>query len=356
MSRFLSARLAGIAAYVPGEQPLDRQYIKLNTNESPYPPSPMTQKKAEESLGLLHLYPDPDCWELTKALADYNDVAPQQILCANGSDDILSYIFLAFGDSQKGFAFPDVTYGFYQVYGDFYGVPCQKIPLRSNFSLVPEDYYASNCNIILANPNAQTGLALKLEQIAAIAEKNPDQLLVVDEAYVDFGGETAVKLLPLYANILVVRTFSKSRSLAGGRLGYAIAGLDLIADLNRVKYSTNPYNVNRMTQAAGIGALLEDAYYQDCCKKIIATREKTRQSLLALGMDVTDSKANFLLAHHASIGGEALYLALKERGILVRHFRDERIRDWVRITIGTEEQMELLVTEMKELLKQEDEK
>jgi len=202
----------------------------------------------------------------------------------------------------------------------------------------------------LANPNAQTGLALELKQIAAIAEKNPDQLVVVDEAYVDFGGESAAALLPEYDNILVVRTFSKSRSLAGGRLGYAIAGKELIVDLNTVKYSINPYNVNRMTQAAGIAALQEDGYYVDCCKRIMSTRESTKKALQALGMEVTDSKANFLLAHHASIKGEALYRSLKERGILVRHFKDQRIRDWIRISIGTEKQMARLVAEIGAIL------
>jgi len=275
---------------------------------------------------------------------------PEQILCANGSDDILSYIFLAFGDAKRGFSFPDITYGFYQVYGDFYGVPYRKIPLREDFSLAPEDYFALDSGIILANPNAQTGLALELKQIAAIAEKNPDQLVVVDEAYVDFGGESAAALLPEYDNILVVRTFSKSRSLAGGRLGYAIAGKELIVDLNTVKYSINPYNVNRMTQAAGIAALQEDGYYVDCCKRIMSTRESTKKALQALGMEVTDSKANFLLAHHASIKGEALYRSLKERGILVRHFKDQRIRDWIRISIGTEKQMARLVAEIGAIL------
>jgi len=283
-------------------------------------------------------------------LAEYNAVLPEQILCANGSDDILSYIFLAFGDAKRGFSFPDITYGFYQVYGDFYGVPYRKIPLREDFSLAPEDYFALDSGIILANPNAQTGLALELKQIAAIAEKNPDQLVVVDEAYVDFGGESAAALLPEYDNILVVRTFSKSRSLAGGRLGYAIAGKELIVDLNTVKYSINPYNVNRMTQAAGIAALQEDGYYVDCCKRIMSTRESTKKALQALGMEVTDSKANFLLAHHASIKGEALYRSLKERGILVRHFKDQRIRDWIRISIGTEKQMARLVAEIGAIL------
>lgn len=350
MSRFLSSRLSRLGTYVPGEQPQDRQYIKLNTNESPYPPAPLTEEKVREALWQLHLYPDPDCRALTKALAEYNAVLPEQILCANGSDDILSYIFLAFGDAKRGFSFPDITYGFYQVYGDFYSVPYRKIPLREDFSLAPEDYFALDSGIILANPNAQTGLALELKQIAAIAEKNPDQLVVVDEAYVDFGGESAAALLPEYDNILVVRTFSKSRSLAGGRLGYAIAGKELIVDLNTVKYSINPYNVNRMTQAAGIAALQADGYYVDCCKRIMSTRESTKKALQALGMEVTDSKANFLLAHHASIEGEALYRSLKERGILVRHFKDQRIRDWIRISIGTEKQMARLVAEIGAIL------
>ena len=353
MSRFLRPALTKLAPYVPGEQPQDKQYIKLNTNESPYPPSPLTQRMAQEELTRLQLYPDPDCRQLTKALAEHFHVQPEQVLCANGSDDILSYIFLAFGDQQQGFAFPDITYGFYSVYGDFYDVPYRRIPLANDFSLNPADYFGLDCSIILANPNAQTGIALSLAEIAQIAEKNPDRLLVVDEAYVDFGWESAVQLLPQHDNILVVQTFSKSRSLAGGRLGFAIASPELIADLNQVKYSTNPYNVNRLTQAAGIGALTEDAYYRECCQKVIKSREYTKQALHSLGLEFTDSQANFLLARHRQLPGEQLYAALKEGGILVRHFNDERIRDWVRITIGSQEQMETLIERLREILIQE---
>ncbi|MDO4733174.1 MAG: histidinol-phosphate transaminase, partial [Bacillota bacterium] len=261
MSRFLSSRLTSLKAYAPGEQPQDKAYIKLNTNESPYPPSALTQKAVEGESAFLHLYPDPECRELTKLLAEKNGLLPEQVLCSNGSDDILSYIFQAFGDGESGFAFPDISYGFYQVYGDFYGVPCCRIPLREDFSLCSEDYFALGCGIILANPNAQTGLMLSMEEIAAIAKKNPEHVLVVDEAYVDFAGESAVCLLSCYENIIIVRTFSKSRSLAGGRLGYALAGQELILDLKQIKYSTNPYSVNRMSQAAGLAALHDEEYY-----------------------------------------------------------------------------------------------
>ena len=354
MSRFFSLRLVGLNAYVPGEQPQDRQYVKLNTNESPYPPSSRTQNFAQMELDKLHLYPDPDCNELRAAIANRYGVGADQVICANGSDDILSYLFQAFCDSQHGVAFPDVTYGFYPVYAALYGIPYRTIPLRQDFTLNPADYARLGCTIILANPNAQTGLAVSLADVAGIAAANPDHLLAVDEAYVDFGGESAIELLSAYDNILVVRTFSKSRSLAGGRLGFAIGSPDLILDLNQVKYSTNPYTVNRLTQAAGIGALADDGYYMDCCRRIMETREQTRERLLDLGMEVTVSQANFLLARSPVVSGQQLYAALKDRGILVRHFQDTRIRDWVRITIGTPQQMDLLLLAISEILRQEE--
>ena len=354
MSRFLSPRLADLHAYVPGEQPQDRQYIKLNTNESPYPPSPRTQSLAKQELDNLHLYPDPDCSKLRGMIANRYGVTAEQVICANGSDDILSYLFQAFCDAQHGVAFPDVTYGFYPVYAALYGIPYRTLALRQDFTVDPAAYAQLDCTILLANPNAQTGLFLSLQDIAGIAAANPDHLLAVDEAYVDFGGESAVELLPTYDNILVIRTFSKSRSLAGGRLGFAIGSPDLILDLNQVKYSTNPYAVNRVTQAAGIGALADEEYYSACCQKIMETREQTRQKLLALGMMVTASQANFLLVRSSVISGQRLYMELKERGILVRHFQDRRIQDWVRITIGMPQQMDRLVLAVSEILQQEE--
>lgn len=352
MSRFRGARMDGLTAYVPGEQPRDMRYIKLNTNESPFPPSEGVRRAVAEQIDLLRLYSDPDATALTQAVAAFYGVDPRQVLMTNGSDEILNFAFMAFGDAAHPFAFADVTYGFYPVFARLNGVPYRTIPLREDFSIDPGDYANLNANLVIANPNAPTGLALPRAAIEQIVRSNPDHVVVVDEAYVDFGGESCIPLVEKYDNLLVTRTFSKSFSLAGARLGFGVGQPDLIADLNTAKFSTNPYNVNRMTMAAGLAAIEDGAYYMDNCRTIIANREWTRRQLEALGFVVTDSRTNFLFAMHPAMDGGALYRALKARGILVRHFDGPRTRDYNRITIGTQAQMDALVRAAKEILEE----
>ena len=350
MSRFLSEKYARLIPYVPGEQPRDTQYVKLNTNESPFPPSPNVLAAVEREAGRLNLYCDPECTELKRTAAQYYGVRPEQVLPVNGSDEILYFAFLAFGDEEHPFAFPDVSYGFYPVYAEFCRVPKREIPLDDDLSVDYRDYLDLDAHILLANPNAPTGTCLPVEQIERILRANPDRLVMIDEAYIDFGGESCVPLIQRYENLLVFQTFSKSRSLAGARLGFGIGSEAVIRDLNTVKYSINPYNVNRMTQAAGVAAIRDDAYDKANARTIIKTRESTARRLTELGFTVLPSKANFLFAGSDRIDGEALYLALKARGVLVRHFTKERIRNFCRITIGTDEQMEILLTHIEAIL------
>ncbi|MBO4411797.1 MAG: histidinol-phosphate transaminase [Lachnospiraceae bacterium] len=352
MSRFFTERLSALTPYVPGEQPRDRRYIKLNTNESPFPPSKKALEEAEKVLGTLNLYSDPDCKALRNELAGTYGVSPDEVLVSNGSDEVLNFAFQAFGDETHPVSFPDVTYGFYPVFAALNRIPYREIPLREDFSIDPEDYYQAPGPVILANPNAQTGVALSRAEIEEIVKQNPDNVVVVDEAYVDFGGESAVPLTKQYENLLVIMTFSKSRSLAGSRLGFAIGAPALIQDLNTVRCSTNPYNVNSVTLSLGIGALRDPEYMQKNAAYIAALRETTKEALGALGFTVTNSKANFILARSDRIGGRELYLKLKERGILIRHFDTERLSDYNRITIGSREQMQVLLETIGILLRE----
>lgn len=351
MSTFFSGALKNLAPYTPGEQPQDQQYVKLNTNESPYPPSAgvITALNAKEASD-LRLYSDPECKELKKALADYYKVEPENIYVGNGSDEALNFAFLSYATDGRGVAFADITYGFYPVFADLYHIPVQIVPLKSDFSIAPEDYYGLNKTIVIANPNAPTGMALSRDAIEGIVKANPDSVVVVDEAYVDFGAESCVELTKIYPNLLVVQTYSKSRSMAGARLGYAIGNAELIRDLETVKFSTNPYNVNRLTLRAGVQAIAEQDYYTENCKKIMDTRAYTKEKLEKLGFTVLDSRSNFLLARKPGTDGGAIYRGLKERGVLVRHFDKDPIRDYNRITIGTQEQMDIFLTKLEELL------
>lgn len=350
MSRFFSKKYSALKAYTPGEQPKDMKYIKLNTNESPFPPSDAVIKAASEEAARCQLYSDPECTPLVNAACELFGVARDEILFTNGSDEILNFAFMAFCDADNPIAFPDITYGFYPVFANLNGVPYKEIPLREDFSVDFRDYLSLGMNIVIANPNAPTGMALPLWQIEEIVKSNPDNIVIIDEAYVDFGGESAVGLTKKYGNLLVTGTFSKSRSLAGARLGFGIASAELIRDLNTVKYSTNPYNVNRMTMAAGAAALLDNAYYMKNCEIIKENRAYTENELRALGFEVLPSSANFVFARSGKIDGEKLYLALKAKGILVRHFTLERIKDFNRITIGTMDEMSALITAIKEIL------
>ena len=351
MSRFLNPRFETLEVYTPGEQPQDQVYTKLNTNESPYPAAPEVVAAIDaEQVRNLRLYSDPECKPLIAKLAEVYGLSPAQVFVSNGSDDILNFAFMAFSGQPGRAAFPDVTYGFYQVFADLHQVTATVIPLQPDFSVRVDDYLNLDQMIVLANTNAQVGRALSRQDMERITASNPDHVVVVDEAYVDFGAESCVPLIHQYPNLLVVQTFSKSRSMAGARLGFALGSAELIADLNRIKYSTNPYNVNRLTMAAGVAALEAQAYYDANSQKIQATRAWTVRELERLGFTVIPSQANFVLAGHSRVDGETIYRELKRRGILVRHFTAARIANFNRITIGSQEQMELLVRTLGELV------
>ncbi len=351
MSKFLSEAFKNLDAYTPGEQPRDKKYIKLNTNESPFPPSPETVKAVSEAeVSDLNLYPDPTCKELKNVLADRYGLMDEQVFVSNGSDDILNFAFLAFAGRGGKAYFPDISYGFYEVFCDLYGVNSTKIPLKEDFSICVEDYYNKDGMIVIANPNAPTGLCLGLEQIESILVNNKNQVVVIDEAYIDFGGKSSSVLVDKYENLIVVQTFSKSRSMAGARLGFALANKELILDLEKIKYSTNPYSINRLTLVAGTSAVKSDNYYMENCKKIISTREATKNELEKAGFTVLPSCANFIFAKKDGIAGKTLYEKLKEKGVLVRHFGKDRIKDFIRITIGTDEQMQSFLEKIKEIL------
>ena len=349
MSEFLSQKYSSLKEYVPGEQPQDKKYIKLNTNESPYPPSSkVLEAVTSNEVKDLRLYCDPDCNKLKSAFANLYGVEKENVFLANGSDDILNFAFMAYGD--KGAAFADITYGFYSVFAELHGIDMEIIPLKDDFSLDTEAFKGKNKLVVIANPNAPTGIAIGLDVVEDIVKSNPKSVVLIDEAYVDFGGESCYKLTQKYSNLLCVGTFSKSRSLAGGRLGFAIANKALIADLEKIKYSTNPYNINRLTQVAGLATVLDNDYYVENCKRIIEAREFVKKELESLGFVVLPSKANFIFAKSDKIGGEKLYQKLKENGILVRHFSKERISNYIRITIGSFEEMQTFIQTVKTIL------
>ena len=350
MSRFLREGLTSLVPYVPGEQPKSvSRLIKLNTNESPFPPSPrVLAALSEDEIGRLQLYSDPTADGLRNAIAAYYGVPRASVVCSNGSDEILAFAIDAF--CARGLKTPDITYGFYPVFCKLYGVPLTVCPLREDFSVCVEDYLVGDETVMLANPNAQTGVALPLSEIERIVASNTDRLVVIDEAYVDFGGESAVPLTQKYDNLLVVQTFSKSRSLAGARIGFAIGSLAIIRDLETVRNSFNPYNLNRLSLLAGAAAIADKAYFEKTRAEVVRVREEAKAALTALGFTYPPSSANFILARHSLISGEALYAALRERGIIVRHFGDARIRDYVRITVGSAEDMQTLIGALGEIL------
>jgi histidinol-phosphate aminotransferase len=340
-----------IVPYTPGEQPKRKDIIKLNTNENPYPPLPEVAKAVAEASGKLYLYSDTECIELRKALAKRLDVSMDELLMTNGSDEILNFAFMAFCDKHIPAVFADITYGFYPVFAEINQVPYEVIPLKEDLTIDVTDYFQRAGTIFIANPNAPTAIALKREEIVQILEQNPYNVVVVDEAYVDFGAESCVPLIREYDNLLVTQTFSKSRSMAGARLGIGIANPELIRDLKTVQFSTNPYNIDSVTMAAGTACVENDEYNMENCRRIIETREWARQKFEELGFEVTPSRTNFLFARHPEISGEDLYLKLKEQGILIRHFSVERIKDYNRITIGTREDMETVTEKISKILK-----
>lgn len=350
MTRFFSSKYEKLKPYVPGEQPKDMKYVKLNTNESPFPPSKKAQEAAAIAAQKVQLYSDPECKDLVEALGKLTGLSKECIIPGNGSDENLNYCFMAFCDENTPAIFADITYGFYPVFAQINNLPYKEIPLKEDFTIDPKDYYNAGGTVFIANPNAPTGIALTLDQIEDIVKNNPNNIVVIDEAYVDFGATSAIPLTKKYSNLVVTQTFSKSRSLAGARLGFAVACPELIKDLNTIKYSLNPYNVNSMTMAAGIGVLADEEYTKANCKTIQENRAWTIDQLRSLGFDVLESKANFIFAKSNKIDGEQLYLKLKEKGVLVRHFTKERISQYNRITIGNKEQMEIFINLVKEIL------
>ena len=306
MSKFLSKKYSSLTPYTPGEQPKERKYNKLNTNESPFPPSKKAIAVATEAAKSLQLYSDPEAKKLCEKLSEVLGVSTDCVLPTNGSDEILNFAFMAFCDDEHPAIFADITYGFYTVFAELCRVPYVIKPLRDDFTINIDDYCGNCGTVFIANPNAPTGILLSLDEIEKIVRSNPDNVVVIDEAYIDFGGESAIQLTKKYDNLLVTQTFSKSRSMAGARLGFGVACSSLIADLNTIKYSTNPYNVNSMTQAAGIGVLSDEEYTKANCKTVIENREWTAEQLKKLGFEMTDSMANFIFAKHKSFDGGEL--------------------------------------------------
>ena len=357
MSKFWNDKIKEIEPYVPGEQPKDKKYIKLNTNENPYSPSKKVIEKIKSmNLEDLKLYPDPDVSELRKVIAEYfsqkidERITKEQIFVGNGSDEVLALIFMTFFNKGDKVYYPDITYSFYPVYADLFDLKEVKIPLNKNFEIEIDKYFGVDGHIIITNPNAPTSIALKLEEVEEIVKKNPNQLVVVDEAYIDFGAESAVKLVNKYDNVLVVQTFSKSRSFAGMRLGYAIGSENIIEGLNRLKFSFNSYTIDRISIEAGIESFKNDDYFVKINAKIIETREKTVKKLKELEFKVLNSSANFIFISHNKVFAGDLYKQLKDNGILVRYFAKDRIDNYLRVTIGTDEEMEIFIEKLEKLL------
>lgn len=354
MSRFLSKRLQNLEAYTPGEQPKLGKFIKLNTNESPYSPPKEALEMLEKVGATLNYYNDPDCKQITEVFAKYHDISTENVIFANGSDEILVFCYMSFCDENIGICYPEISYGFYDVYADLFCLEGEKVQLNEDFSIDITKYFNKNKTIVIANPNAPTGIALSVVQIEQIVLNNPNNVVIIDEAYVDFGGETATKLTKKYDNLIVCGTFSKSRNLAGGRLGYAIASKNLMDDLNRVKYSFNPYNVGTLAQVLGKISIEQDDYFKECVKKIINTREKFIKDLEKLGFETISSKTNFVFTKNKKIHGSKIYEKLKENNILVRHFSNPKISEYVRISVGTQQEMDEVIVKIAQILEDND--
>lgn len=340
-----------VVPYTPGEQPKNTDVIKLNTNENPYPPAPGVERLLREfEKASLRLYPDPDSEALTNVLAEYYGILPSQVFVGVGSDDVLAMAFLTFFNSGKPILFPDITYSFYDVWADLYRIPYKTCPLDERFRLRTADYKQENGGIIFPNPNAPTGVFESVEVVEEIIKANPGVVVIVDEAYIDFGGTSCLPLLSKFENLLVVQTFSKSRSMAGMRIGFAMGNEKLIGYLKNVKFSFNSYTMNRTSQVLGVEAVRDDTYFKACNAKIIKTREWTKDELRKLGFTFPDSMANFIFAAHDRISGKVLFEELKSRNIFVRHWEKPRIADYLRITVGTEEQMDKLLTALREII------
>ena len=341
-----------VVPYVPGEQPKQAGIIKLNTNECPYPPAPGVRRALDElDCGSMRLYPDPESGELVKALAEYYGLSERQVFVGVGSDDVLAMAFLTFFNTGKPILFPDITYSFYDVWADLFRIPYERLPLDEDFRIRTEDYIDRECGgIVIANPNAPTGILLSLSEVERIVSANRDVVIIVDEAYIDFGGESALPLLEKYENLLVVQTCSKSRAMAGMRIGFAFGREKLIGYLSDCRFSFNSYPMNRPALAAGTAAITEDAYFRKICDKIIETRERVKGELKELGFSFADSRTNFVFAAHERVPAREIFEMLKEKGIYVRYFAKPRIDNHLRITIGTDEEMDRLIAVLREYL------
>ena len=345
------ANIRKVVPYTPGEQPNERGMIKLNTNENPYSPAPGVEKALKAlDADTLRLYPDPTAGDLVHSIAAFYGLKDEQVFTGVGSDDVLAMCFLTFFNSEKPILFPDITYSFYDVWADLLRIPYERPALDEEFHIRKEDYFRENGGIVFPNPNAPTGVEMPLSEIEEIVAKNPESIVIVDEAYVDFGAASALPLIEKYDNLLVVQTFSKSRSLAGMRIGYAFGNPELIKYLNDVKYSFNSYTMDRTTIAAGVASMEDKAYFEECVDKIITTREKAKKSLSELGFTFPDSKANFIFATHKSVPAKEIFEKLKEKKIFVRYFNQPGIDNYLRITVGTDEQMDKLIAALKEIL------
>lgn len=348
MKEFWSKRIRDAVPYTPGEQPKDRKFIKLNTNECPYPPSPkVIQAIRDAANDSLRLYPDPECLALRQAIAKREGLRPEQVFCSNGSDEVLAFAFQAFFDPEREVVFPKITYSFYPVYTDYFGLKRREVPMNPDFSDPIDLLCGQNGGVVLANPNAPTGIAVGLDVVEKLLQANPDVVVIVDEAYVDFGADSAVGLIDRYPNLLVIQTASKSRSLAGLRVGWAMGNENLINGLRCVRDSINSYTVDRIAMAGAIAAIGDEDYFQENRKKVMSTRAWTAKALKEIGFTVLDSKANFLFIHHPKKAGKYIFDDLRAKGILVRWWGNPLIEDWLRVTIGTDEDMAALVDALR---------
>ncbi len=351
MSISWESNVRKVIPYTPGEQPKNADVIKLNTNENPYPPSPGVKSILNEfDCGRMRLYPDPDSTVLVEAIADRYGLETSQVFVGVGSDDVLSVAFLTFFNSAKPVFFPDITYSFYDVWADVYKIPYKQIPLTDDFRIDPQDYKSENGGIIFPNPNAPTGCEESLDMIEEIVKANPDSVVIIDEAYIDFGAKSALSLIDKYENLLVIQTFSKSRSMAGMRIGFAMGNKKLIKYMNDVKFSINSYTMTPLTQLCGAEAVRDEKYFHETVNKIVTTRENCKKKLAELGFTFTDSKSNFIFASHASVPAEKIFNELKKRGIYVRYWNKPRINNHLRISIGTDKEMDALVSALKEII------
>lgn len=351
MSKYWSKVTRNIEPYVPGEQPKDKKYIKLNTNENPYPPSPKVLEAIKRAAnGDLRLYPDPDCSELRETIAKYYNLDKSEVFIGNGSDEVLALSFLAFFNPNDTIIFPEISYSFYPVYANLYNINYKTAKLNDDFSINLEEFMQENGGVVIANPNAPTGRFIDIESIKKILEYNSENVVIVDEAYIDFGGTSVVQLIDSYPNLLVIQTLSKSRSLAGMRVGFALGKAELIDGLNRIKNSFNSYTIDRIAAVAAIEAIKDEEYFKECTLKIIKTRDRISKELEDIGFNVIPSKSNFIFASHNNYEASKLFTMLKEKGVLVRYFNKEKINNYLRISIGSDEEMDTFIIRLKEVL------